>query len=212
MIFALRVLPRAKLAHARKGSTCGRLTMQACFGGYELDQERRELRFHDAPVHVEPQVFDLLLHLVANRDRVVSKDEMVGAIWGGRIVSDVTLNSRINAARRAIGDDGKTQALISDGATARISLRRSGEREGPDAWRRGRRRARSRPGVDRSACPAGQILSIGRRSESRRRDLRRWFSGGQDRNLADPHTTRLGKPGVGAFLPAARRAILPGAI
>ncbi len=112
MIFALRVLPRAKLAHARKGSTCGRLTMQACFGGYELDQERRELRFHDAPVHVEPQVFDLLLHLVANRDRVVSKDEMVGAIWGGRIVSDVTLNSRINAARRAIGDDGKTQALI----------------------------------------------------------------------------------------------------
>jgi pimeloyl-ACP methyl ester carboxylesterase/DNA-binding winged helix-turn-helix (wHTH) protein len=86
--------------------------MQACFGGYELDQERRELRFHDAPVHVEPQVFDLLLHLVANRDRVVSKDEMVGAIWGGRIVSDVTLNSRINAARRAIGDDGKTQALI----------------------------------------------------------------------------------------------------
>ena len=112
MILALRVIPRAKLAHARKGSTCGRLTMQACFGGYELDQERRELRFHDAPVHVEPQVFDLLLHLVANRDRVVSKDEMVGAIWGGRIVSDVTLNSRINAARRAIGDDGKTQALI----------------------------------------------------------------------------------------------------
>jgi len=86
--------------------------MRACFGGYELDQERRELRFQDAPVHVEPQVFDLLLYLVANRDRVVSKDEMVEAIWGGRIVSDVTLNSRINAARRAIGDNGKTQGLI----------------------------------------------------------------------------------------------------
>src|SRR5690348_1358517 len=86
--------------------------MLACFGSYELDQERRELRFHAAPVHVEPQVFDLLLYLVANRDRVVSKDEMVDAIWGGRIVSDVTLNSRINAARRVIGDDGKTQALI----------------------------------------------------------------------------------------------------
>jgi pimeloyl-ACP methyl ester carboxylesterase/DNA-binding winged helix-turn-helix (wHTH) protein len=86
--------------------------MLACFGGYELDQERRELRFHAASVHVEPQVFDLLLHLVANRERVVSKDELVEAIWGGRIVSDVTLNSRINAARRAIGDDGKTQALI----------------------------------------------------------------------------------------------------
>jgi pimeloyl-ACP methyl ester carboxylesterase/DNA-binding winged helix-turn-helix (wHTH) protein len=86
--------------------------MLACFGSYELDQERRELRFHGAPVHVEPQVFDLLLYLVANRDHVVSKDEMVGAIWGGRIVSDVTLNSRINAARRVIGDNGKTQALI----------------------------------------------------------------------------------------------------
>src|SRR5258708_11166464 len=86
--------------------------MVTCFGGYELDRERRELRLHDAPVHVEPQVFDLLLYLVANRDRVVSKDEMVDAVWGGRIVSDVTLNSRINAARRAIGDDGKTQALI----------------------------------------------------------------------------------------------------
>src|SRR6185437_226561 len=86
--------------------------MRACFGGYELDQERRELRFHEAPVHVEPQVFDLLLYLVANRDRVVSKDDMVEAIWGGRIVSDVTLNSRINAARRAIGDDGKMQGLI----------------------------------------------------------------------------------------------------
>ncbi len=86
--------------------------MLACFGGYELDQERRELRLHEVPVHVEPQVFDLLLYLVANRDRVVTKDEMVGAIWGGRIVSDVTLNSRINAARRVIGDNGKTQALI----------------------------------------------------------------------------------------------------
>jgi pimeloyl-ACP methyl ester carboxylesterase/DNA-binding winged helix-turn-helix (wHTH) protein len=88
------------------------LTMLTCFGDYELDRERRELRLHDASVHVEPQVFDLLLYLVANRDRVVSKDEMVDAVWGGRIVSDVTLNSRINAARRAIGDDGKTQALI----------------------------------------------------------------------------------------------------
>src|SRR5258708_35101796 len=86
--------------------------MLTCFGGYELARERGELLLHDAPVHVEPQVFDLLLYLVANRDRVVSKDEMVDAVWGGRIVSDVTLNRRINATRRAIGDDGKTQALI----------------------------------------------------------------------------------------------------
>src|SRR5437899_191669 len=82
------------------------------FGSYELDKARRELRFGGATVHVEPQVLDLLIHLVANRDHVVSKDEMIAAVWGGRIVSDVTLNSRINAARRAVGDDGKTQALI----------------------------------------------------------------------------------------------------
>ncbi len=82
------------------------------FGSCELDRDRRELRLRNAPVHVEPQVLDLLIYLIANRNHVVSKDEMIEAVWGGRIVSDVTLNSRINAARRAVGDDGKTQALI----------------------------------------------------------------------------------------------------
>src|SRR5437588_9699994 len=82
------------------------------FGSYELDKDRRELRLRKIPVHVEPQVLDLLIYLVANRNHVVSKDEMIDAVWGGRIVSDVTLNSRINAARRAVGDNGKTQALI----------------------------------------------------------------------------------------------------
>src|SRR3954447_1496129 len=82
------------------------------FGSYELDKERRELRFRNVPIHVEPQVLDLLIYLVTNRNHVVSKDEMIEGVWGGRIVSDVTLNSRINSARRAIGDNGKTQALI----------------------------------------------------------------------------------------------------
>src|SRR3954466_3844315 len=82
------------------------------FGSSELDKERRELRFGNVPIHVEPQVLDLLIYLVTNRNHVVSKDEMIAGVWGGRIVSDVTLNSRINAARRAIGDNGKTQALI----------------------------------------------------------------------------------------------------
>jgi pimeloyl-ACP methyl ester carboxylesterase/DNA-binding winged helix-turn-helix (wHTH) protein len=63
-------------------------------------------------VHVQPQVFDLLVYLIIHRDRVVSRDEMVEAVWEGRSVSDVTLNSRVNSARHAIGDDGKGQALI----------------------------------------------------------------------------------------------------
>lgn len=63
-------------------------------------------------IPVEPQVFDLLVHLLENRDRVVSKDDLIDKIWGGRIVSDSTLTSRINAARRAIGDNGVEQALI----------------------------------------------------------------------------------------------------
>ncbi len=82
------------------------------FGDCELDGNRRELRRRAKLVHVQPQVFDLLVYLVTHRDRVVSKDQMVEAVWQGRFVSDVTLNSRINSARHAIGDDGKRQALI----------------------------------------------------------------------------------------------------
>src|SRR5947209_19047100 len=73
------------------------------FNSYELDKGRRELRLDDVSVHVEPQVLDLLIYLVANRDHVVSKEEMIEGVWGGRIVSDVTLNSGINAVRRAVG-------------------------------------------------------------------------------------------------------------
>ena len=82
------------------------------FGDYEIDVERRELRRAKTLVHVEPQVFDLLVYLVENRDRVVSKDDLIASVWGGRIVSDSTLTSRINAARTAVGDSGKQQRLI----------------------------------------------------------------------------------------------------
>jgi pimeloyl-ACP methyl ester carboxylesterase/DNA-binding winged helix-turn-helix (wHTH) protein len=82
------------------------------FGDCELDNDRRELHRGTELVHVQPQVFDLLVYLIAHRDRVISKDQMVEAVWKGRFVSDVTLNSRVNAARQAIGDDGKRQALI----------------------------------------------------------------------------------------------------
>jgi DNA-binding winged helix-turn-helix (wHTH) protein/pimeloyl-ACP methyl ester carboxylesterase len=82
------------------------------FLGYVIDTNRREVRLRDEVVHVEPQVFDLLLYLVENRDRVVTKDELFATIWQGRIVSEATLSSRISAARRAIGDAGGKQAFI----------------------------------------------------------------------------------------------------
>ena len=58
-------------------------------------------------------MFDLLIYLMQNRDRVVSKDDLIASVWGGRIVSDSTLATRINAARKAIGDSGEAQRLIS---------------------------------------------------------------------------------------------------
>ena len=67
-------------------------------------------------VEIEPQVFDLLVYLVQNRDRVVSKDDLIAAVWGGRIVSESTLSSRITAVRKAIGDSGEQQALIRTAA------------------------------------------------------------------------------------------------
>jgi pimeloyl-ACP methyl ester carboxylesterase/DNA-binding winged helix-turn-helix (wHTH) protein len=86
--------------------------VQFLFENHQLDIERRELRRGAELVAVEPQVFDLLVYLVQNRDRVVSKDDLIAAVWGGRIVSDSTLTSRINAARKAVGDNGEEQRLI----------------------------------------------------------------------------------------------------
>src|SRR3979490_1113782 len=86
--------------------------MTLSFGDCEIDLERRELWRANQAVHVEPQVFDLLVYLVQNRDHVVSKDDLIAAVWGGRIVSDSTLTSRINAARTALGDSGEDQKLI----------------------------------------------------------------------------------------------------
>jgi DNA-binding winged helix-turn-helix (wHTH) protein/pimeloyl-ACP methyl ester carboxylesterase len=82
------------------------------FGDMVLDSERRELRSGSALIPIEPQVFDLLQFLVRNRDRVVSKDDLLTSVWGGRIVSDSAIAARINAARRAVGDDGARQRWI----------------------------------------------------------------------------------------------------
>ncbi|MBR1180076.1 winged helix-turn-helix domain-containing protein [Bradyrhizobium sp. KB893862 SZCCT0404] len=86
--------------------------MQFLFRDHLLDTDRRELSREQVPISVEPQVFDLVVHLMENRDRVVSKDELIDKIWHGRSVSESTLTSRINAARKAIGDNGASQALI----------------------------------------------------------------------------------------------------
>ena len=86
--------------------------MQYTFEDYVLDPERRELTRGSEAIAVGPQVFDLLLHLVQNREHVVSKDDLLDAVWGGRIVSESTLTSHINAVRKAIGDSGEEQRLI----------------------------------------------------------------------------------------------------
>jgi TolB-like protein len=86
--------------------------VQFLFADHTLDTDRRELHRGSEPIAVEPQVFDLLIYLVQNRDRVVSKDDLIASVWDGRIVSDSTLTSRINAARKAIGDSGEDQKLI----------------------------------------------------------------------------------------------------
>jgi adenylate cyclase len=82
------------------------------FGDHRLDIERRELRRGDDIVDLEPKAFDLLAFLVLQRDRVVTKDDLLQGVWGGRIVSESALTTRINAVRRALGDDGATQRLV----------------------------------------------------------------------------------------------------
>jgi adenylate cyclase len=82
------------------------------FENYALDADRRELRRDSELVNLEPQVFDFLEYLIRNRERVVGKDELIASIWGGRIVSESALSTRINAVRSALGDSGAEQRLI----------------------------------------------------------------------------------------------------
>ena len=82
------------------------------FGQYRLEIERRELRRGAELIELEPKAFDLLAFLVQHRNRVVSKDDLLQAVWHGRIVSESALTTRLNAVRRAIGDDGSAQRLI----------------------------------------------------------------------------------------------------
>lgn len=82
------------------------------FGDYALDVDRRELKRGSEMISTGPQVFDLLVYLLKNRERVVSKDDLIASVWGGRIVSESTLTTHINAVRKVIGDSGDEQNLI----------------------------------------------------------------------------------------------------
>src|SRR5262245_17641221 len=86
--------------------------MRFVFGNHVLDADRRELTRGSKTIATGPQIFDLLLYLLRNRARVVTKVELFDAVWTGRIVSDSTLTSHINAVRTAIGDTGEEQRLL----------------------------------------------------------------------------------------------------
>jgi TolB-like protein/DNA-binding winged helix-turn-helix (wHTH) protein len=127
--------------------------VQLAFGDYVLDGGRRELRRGSEQVVLEPQVFDVLLYLALNRDRVVSKDDLIAAVWNGRIISESTLSSRIAAARKAVGDSGERQALIK--TYARKGFRFVGDirvDHAADAAGAPRERARTMP--ERPHAPA----------------------------------------------------------
>ena len=128
------------------------LKMLFIFGGYVLDTGRRELRRGESVLSVQPQVFDLLEYLIRNRGRVVSKDDMLNAVWGGRIVSGSTLATRVNAARGAIGDDGESQHLIR--TLLRKGIRFVGE---------------VREAEDEPQAPRAEPLSVRRRAVGRGR-------------------------------------------
>ena len=86
--------------------------MKYRFSDFEIDLGQQELRREGVSVHIEPKVFDLIVHLVRNHDRVVSKDELIDTVWNGRIISEAAFSSRINGARRVLGDNGTDQLFI----------------------------------------------------------------------------------------------------
>src|SRR5262245_44134767 len=102
------------MEHGGKDGCCGRDTAAMIFriNDCSVDTNAYEVRRHGKPVPVEPQVLDLLILLLENRHRLVTKDEIVDRIWRGRIVSDAALNSRVKSARQVIGDSGAAQELI----------------------------------------------------------------------------------------------------
>src|SRR3982074_935807 len=88
------------------------VVMKYRFSNFGIHLSQHELRREGVSVHIEPQVFDVIVHLVRNRDRVVSKDELIDTVWNGRAISEAAFSSRINGARRVLGDNGTDQLFI----------------------------------------------------------------------------------------------------
>jgi TolB-like protein len=121
------------------------------FGDFTLDTDRRELRRETGPVAIAPQAFDLLEYLVERHDRVISKDDLITHVWGGRIVSESALTTRINAVRTVIGDSGEEQRLIK-------TLPRKGIRFVAEVQKR--QNSPSEPSIPVAAVPASAPLPL----------------------------------------------------
>ncbi len=104
--------------------------MKYRFAGCEIDDQKHELTVGGEQRSVEPQVFDLLLLLARRPGDLVTRDDLIDTVWKGRIVSESTISARINAARRAVGDDGARQAIIATAPRRGIKLVAAVERIG----------------------------------------------------------------------------------
>jgi DNA-binding winged helix-turn-helix (wHTH) protein len=110
--FSFFIVVALRYRQASKSGSLRERGVALAFGDHRLDISRRELRRGAKVIELEPKVFDLLTFLVLSRDRIVTKDDLLQGVWGGRIVSESALTTRINAVRRALGDDGTAERLV----------------------------------------------------------------------------------------------------
>src|SRR5215207_3179147 len=166
--------------------------MRFRFGDLALDTDRFLLERHGQAVHVQPQVFDVLSHLVSNRERVVPKTELLDTVWGDRFVSESTLTSRIKAARRVVGDDGIGQTVLK-------TIHGRGYRWVAEVDVE--EKADQPPAAARSSAPraADPVLPGSRRCTGRVRHGRRRAAVGSSGALDHPPRLRLEQPGVAAL-------------